>query len=119
MRAWTQASGTPSTIAIAVALSEQTMDSLSASTDSGARRSAIACGQGARTTRPSRGRMKSAAPHSARRAISAGGRSPGSFWICLRLREAVLGEYGLAGCAQQEVDERLATLGVRPALDGH
>jgi len=32
--------------------------------------------------------------------------------ICLGFREAVAGEYGLAGCAQQEVDERLPAPGI-------
>src|SRR6266542_200390 len=118
MRACTHAKGTPSTMAIDVALSEQTRESLSASIDAGARTSATACGHGALMTRPSSGRTKSAAPHSASSAISAGGRSPPFFGICLGFRETVAGEYGLAGCAQEEVDEGLATPGVGAALDG-
>src|SRR5665213_1050903 len=71
----THASGTPKTSAITVADSEATSDSLRASTVSGAVRALIASPQGDRTIRPSRGRMKKAAPIAARIPTAIGTRS--------------------------------------------
>src|SRR4030081_1761719 len=93
---------------MAVALSEQMSESRSASSDSGVRRSTTASDQGALRTRPTSGSMKNRAPQSARRASSAGGRSPALPTCCSDLREAVAGEYGLPRAAEQEIDERVS-----------
>jgi hypothetical protein len=49
--------------------------------------------------------MKSAAPHRASSASSAGGRSPAPLPGLLDLGEAVVGEYGLPGGTQHKVDK--------------
>src|ERR1700716_3740504 len=105
-------------MAMAVALSEQTIESRSAARDSGACGSTSASDQGALTSRPTRGTMKRAAPHSARSASSAGGRSPRAPACGLDLREAVAGEDGLAGNTENEIDEGRPTPWIGAALDG-
>jgi hypothetical protein len=74
-RAKTQASGTPRTSPMAVADSDAISDSFRASMVSGAVSDLTASPHGERTMRPSRGRMKNAAPIAARTATTIGTRS--------------------------------------------
>src|SRR5581483_353563 len=108
-----QARGTPSTSAIAVAVSEQRSDRRRAWSVSGAASSRAASGQGARTARPARGRRRSSTAPSAASPIGAGVRRTG----VLRDSEATAGEHAAGFGAEDEVREGPAAAGVGALLE--
>src|SRR2546423_13449658 len=113
-RAKVHASGTPKTRAIAVAENEASRERRSAVRTSGDRSWSQAAAHGVRSTRPTRGMRKNAAPTPAntRSATRAAGRG----LLGLRAGKAIAGQRLLAG-AKEIRDERLCQRGILGILE--
>src|SRR2546421_3693918 len=109
-RANVQASGTPSTSAIAVAETDASNDRRNAASTSGELNCCQAEVHGVRSSKPSSGMMKKAAPPLARMTIGRGGEGRGR--RRLRVGKAIPGE-GLPAVGEDVADERP---GQRPVL---